>query len=216
MKKLVLLAVLAVFTAGSVIAQTETTEPQKEQSGKKGKKDEKPEGEKKKSGFGNFIRRVGESTTGINMSNETFAVLPARAKALIQMEVVSCIGDSRDQSVLLTLAVKAKPNGKAKIDLGKPCGSGNQDCVTGYDTKGKTFQGQEVGSYSQTRAKETPAGIPVEFQFAFSAVPATLQAFELVQIEFYIYGDSSAGSNMSGVDPIQVRNIPIQWDVENE
>ena len=171
--------------------------------------------EKKKGGFGSLLKKVGEQVTGINMSDETFAVLPQRAIPLIQMEVVSCIGDSEAQTVLLTLAVKAKKD-RVKTNLGKSCGNGNQECITAYDTKGNIYEGQEVGAFSQIGAKENPQGIPIQYQFQFSAIPATLKAIEVIHIEFYIQCDTNVGSNMSDVDPIQVRNIPILWDVEPE
>jgi hypothetical protein len=200
-KRILLLAVLAVFTAGSMMAQTES---------------DAASGEKKKGKVGSLIKRVGEQTTGINMSDETFAVLPQGAQPLIQMEVVSCIGNSEAGTVLLTIAVKAKKN-NVQTGLGKSCGNGNQECITGYDTKGNTYTGQEVGSFSQVSGyKENPAGIPVQYEFAFSSVPSTLNAIEVVNIEFYIVADKNIGSNMSGVEPIQIRNIPIQWGVTAE
>ncbi|MDR1792445.1 MAG: hypothetical protein LBR36_03245 [Bacteroidales bacterium] len=202
MRKIILAAVLVTFTAGSVMAQTES------------KNDSIPaKTEKKGSKFGSFIRKVGESTTGINMSNETFVAMDINAQQLIEMTVTSCVGDKATGNVILTLAVKAKKGG-VKTALGKSCGNGNQECVTGYDTKGNAFEGREIGSYSEISGqKENPTGIPVQYQFAFSVVPASLAAIEVVMVEFYIYSPSgNVGSNMSKVEPIQVRNIPIQWD----
>ena len=198
-KKILLFAVMALFAVSSVMAQDSIPE----------KKDKKP------SKFGSFVRRVGEATTGINMSDETFAVLPFKAQSLIKMEVVSCVGNSETGTVLLTLAVIAKQD-KVKTDLGKSCGNGNQECVTAKDTKGKTFEGQEVGSISQIGAKENPKGTPVEYQFKFSTIPSTMTEIEVVLMEFYIHGNTNVGSNMSDIDPIQVRNIPIQWDAVSE
>lgn len=167
--------------------------------------------EKKKSKFGSFIRKVGESTTGINMSNETFVAMNINAQKLIAMEVISCVRDKASNTVILTLGVKAKQNG-VQTSLGKSCGNGNQECVSGYDAQGNAYEGQEVGSFSQVSgSKENPVGIPIKYEFAFSDIPATLGSLEVVQVEFYIYSNqSSVGSNMSNVEPIQVRNIPIQ------
>lgn len=197
MKKALVFAFAALFICTSAMAQEEKQE-------------------KKKGGIGSFLKKVGEQATGINMSDETFAVLPERAKPLIQMEVVSCIGDSKAQTVSLILAVKAKQN-KVKTNLGKSCGNGNQECITAYDTKGKTYEGREVGSFSQVvTPKENPMGIPIQYEFQFSSVPETLKAFEVTYVEFYIHGETNAGSNMSDVGPIQIRNIPIQWDIVSE
>jgi len=200
MKRVIVMIILAVFTAGAAMAQNDSV----------------PADGKKKGGFGSFVKRIGEQTTGINMSDETFAVLPARAKQLIGVEVVSCIGDSKSGDVLLILAVKAKQN-NVKTNLGKSCGNGNQKCITGYDTKGKTFEGKAVGSFSEVFAdKENPVGIPVQYEFNFSSVPSTLKAIEVVHVEFAISGAANVHSGMSDIEPIQVRNIPIQWDVEAE
>ena len=176
--------------------------------------DSVPAKEKEKGKFGNFVRRVGESTTGINMSNEIFAVLPAKAKPYIELVVVSCVDDSRTGDVLLVFAVKAKQNG-IKTNLGKSCGNGNQQCVTGYDTKGKTFSGVEVGSFTETfTPKETPAGVPIQFEFTFTSVPSTLKAIEVVMVDFEVSGNGvNVHTGMGDVEPIQVRNIPILWDV---
>lgn len=78
-------------------------------------KQEQQQPEKKKSKLGSFVRKVGEATTGINMSNETFAVIPFDAQKLISMEVVSCTGNINTGQVLLTLAVKAKQEGVKPI-----------------------------------------------------------------------------------------------------
>lgn len=195
MKKAVVLSVLAIFCmTGSIFGQT--TEKK----------------EKKTSKLGSLVRKVGEAATGINMSNETFAVIPFEAQALIDMEVVSCVGNSNTQDVVLTLAVKAKKDG-VKTALGKSCGNGNQECVTGYDAKGGTYEGREIGSFTEISGpKENPAGIPISYSFGFSSIPSTLQSIEVVQVEFYVYADKNVGSNMSNIKPIQVRNIAITWE----
>ncbi len=176
-------------------------------------KQEQQQPEKKKSKLGSFVRKVGEATTGINMSNEPFAVIPFDAQKLISMEVVSCTGYSKTGQVLLTLAVKAKQEG-VKTNLGKSCGNGNQECITAYDTSGATFEGQETGTFTQVVAqKECPLNIPVQYSFGFTGVPATLAGLEMARIEFYIAAKSgNVGSNMSKIEPIQVRNIPITWE----
>ncbi|MDR1654310.1 MAG: hypothetical protein LBS01_11835 [Prevotellaceae bacterium] len=201
-KKIVLFLALAMFASASITAQNSDSAPEQKKETK----------EKKKSKFGSFIKRAGEAATGINMSSETFVVMNLEAKQLIEMDVASCIGDSKSQTVILTLTVKAKKNG-VKTALGKSCGNGNQECVSGYDTKGNSYEGQEIGKYSEiSGSKENPAGIPVQYQFGFTAIPSTLKNIEVVMVEFYIYADKNIGSNMSKVEPIQVRNIPIQWD----
>jgi len=172
---------------------------------------------KKKSKFGSFIRNVGEATTGINMSDETFVSLNIDAQKMIEIGVVSCIGDSKTQTVTLTLYVKAKADG-TQTDLGKSCGhNGNDNCVTAYDAKGNTYSGTEVGEYTKIGSKENPTGIPVQYQFVFSDIPATLKQIEVVMVEFYTLNPNNhLGSNMSSVNPIQIRNIPIEWGTAAE
>lgn len=173
--------------------------------------------EKKSSKLGSMIRKVGEAATGINMSNETFVSMNFDAQKLIAMEVISCVGDSKTGQVQLTLAVKAKQEG-VKTNLGKSCGNGNQECVMAYDTKGNSFEGRELGTYTEVAAqRENPMNIPVHYSFGFTNIPASLTDIEMVRVEFYIAAKSgNVGSNMSNVEPIQVRNIPILWDVEEE
>lgn len=204
---------MALVTFFMISGVTSTVSGQENQE-----KEQQEKPTKKKSKLGSFIRKAGEAATGINMSNETFVGMNIEAQQLVNMEVVSCIGDSQTGKVMLTLAVKAKKDG-VKTGLGKPCGSGNQECVTGYDAKGNAYEGQEVGTFTEVSIqKENPAGVPVRYQFGFSAIPPALQALEVVQVEFYIYSSQggSVGSSMSKIEPIQVRNIPIEWDVKAE
>lgn len=206
-KTLLTVIISALLTVGNyAVAQSQKGSEKDE---KKQEQQSKPE--KKKSKVGSFLRKVGESTTGINMSNEAFVAMNLDAQKLIDMEVMSCVRDSATNMVVLALGVKAKQDG-VKTDLGKSCGNGNQDCVTAYDTKGNTYEGQEIGKYSEINGqKENPAGIPVKYEFAFAGIPPTLSSIEVVQVEFYIYASQgSVGSNMSKVEPIQVRNVAIQ------
>lgn len=177
------------------------------------KQEEQQQPEKKKSKFGSFVRKVGESATGINMSNETFVAMNMDAQRLIEIQVASCVRDTATNHVLLTLTVKAKQDG-VKTGLGKPCGNGNQECVSGYDTQGNTFTGQEVGTFTQVSGnKENPMNVPVKYEFVFADIPPALHAIEVVTMEFYISAKSgNVGSNMSKIEPIQVRNIQITWE----
>lgn len=201
MKKLILVVLSCAFLM-PVFAQDDASANDAGEV-KKEKKEKKP------SKVGNFLRRVGESTTGINMSNETFVAIAFEAQQMVDFAVQSCTGDPNTGTVLLTLTAKAKKNG-VKTNLGKRVN--NSDYVTAYDAKGATFEGKEVGSYTEIGRKDNPAGVPVQYQFVFSDVPTTVAQIEVVQVEFYIdSNDNHIGSNMSSVEPMQVRNIPIAW-----
>lgn len=196
MKKLILVMLSCAFLA-PVFAQDDagtddTGKPKKEKK------------EKKESKFGNFLRRVGESTTGINMSNETFVAVDIRAKQLADFSIQSCVGDPSTGSVILTIAVTAKSNG-CRCDLGQYSGE------KAYDSKGNEYKGKEAGD---GYPKNLVAGVPVQYQFVFTSVPTSLAQLEVVMLEFYIQNSNDyVGSNMSDVEPMQVRNIPIAWGI---
>lgn len=188
MKKLIVMAVLAVFTAGSVMAQNDSV----------------PAEGKKKGSFGSFIKKMGERATGINMTDEPFVVNPL--KSAIDVEFVGAYGDASTGEVSLVFKVKNKTY-VSRASFGGSVGStGN---TTAFDSKGKSYS-QERGCPSF----EVPKGIWVEircegkYNGAFQNVPETLEAFELVKMSVYI------DANNRGM--IEFRNIPIQWGVVPE
>lgn len=184
------------------VPQTEQQEQLADEDGKSSKKGKKKE--KKPSKFGNFMRRLGESATGINMSNELFISVDPKARLYADILLIECTGDPQTGNVVLTLGVKAKQNG-VTTTLGKK--GGGQDAVQAFDAKGNTF---ECSILSDCSRVDCPAGVPVQFKYAFQNVPASLPVIECVTMDYRISGeDGFVGTGDGG--PMQIRNIPIAW-----
>lgn len=184
--KIAALIMAAMFTIQSnSIAQKESDNQQTEQGS-----------QKKKSKFGSFVRKVGEASTGINMSNEMFIVNPA--SSYVDIQLVGCFGNSNTQQVELVFTAKSKSSDYNSARFG---GSSQA-----YDTKGNIFKEYHSGGESAP----LPAGVPVKYTIKrIEKVPSTLQAFELISSKWYL----DAGHHDQGKSKIEFRNVPIQWDV---
>ncbi len=187
MKKVILMTILAIFTAGSIMAQNDSV----------------PEEGKKKGGkFGSFIKKAGERATGINMTDEPFVVNPL--KSAVDVEFVGAYGDPATGEVSIVFKVMNKTYSKA-MTFG-----GNLDKTAAFDKSGKTY----TTNLSKGQYLDAPKGIWTEIQLvgkskgAFLNVPESLAAFELINM--YCYVDA----NNRGL--IEFRNIPIQWGVVPE
>jgi hypothetical protein len=192
MRKIILLAVLATFTVGSVMAQTES------------KNDSVPakteKTEKKKSKFGSFLKKVGEKTTGINMTDEPFIVNPN--PAAFDAEFIGAYGNSAEGRVTIAFRVKTKIVVSQASFGGSVGGTGES---IAYDTKGKTFKQHSGDPVRVDAAKGVWTEVKLDgFKSSFENVPADLKAFELIKVSFYF------SAKDRGI--LELRNIPIQWD----
>lgn len=159
--------------------------------------------EKKQSKFGSFIRRVGESATGINMSNELFVSFDMKAQTAAQILEVACEGNPASGELLVTILAKAKKNGTT-MELG----SGDSFAA---DAKGNRYTIVPRTSKS-TGHLDLMVDVPTRYEFIVKDVPTALTAIELLSIGFYIVTpDFRIGSNAAGVELMQIRNIPIKW-----
>lgn len=165
--------------------------------------------EKKPSKVGNFLRRVGESATGINMSNETFVALDFSAQRLMQVQVKSCYGDSKTGQVVLELTVAAK-SAKTRISIG---GKDVKKHILALDAQGNSFEGQGITISHSDMMPNTP----MKYEYVFTGVPAGLMALECVQLSYYVNSpDGIVGSNIGDGTLMQVRNVPVVWDPVQE
>lgn len=183
MKQKILFIALALFLVGNVNAQSDTTSQKKE---------------KEKGKFGSFMRKVGEQTTGINMTDEPFIVNPL--KSAIEIKFVGAYGDPTTGKVMVVIKAKNKT-----YESNATFGSG-ADKSAAFDKKGKTYKaGEWVG-----KSYDTPKDLWVEVNIenAIREVPNTLDAFELINMYCYL------NANNRGL--IELRNIPIQWGVMPE
>lgn len=152
--------------------------------------------EKKKSKFGSFMRKMGESTTGINMTDEPFITNPVSDQ--LDLQIIGCYGDSASRQVQLVLMVTSK---KSTFEAAV-IGGGTE----AYDTKGNVFK-----EYSSSGDDALlPLGIPVRYTIKrIEKVPPTLKAFELIRAKYYL----NAGNHSGGQKKmIELHNIPIQWN----
>lgn len=164
------------------------------------------EPKKKKSKFGSILRKMGEATTGINMSNELFTVIPPVVKRNFDIEVVGCYGDRDSETVTLIFIAKSK-KAKADFRVGSIYGSDKA-----YDSKGTTFDRTGTRQVSQ----DCPVGVPVKYELAFKGVPGTLKALELISLNWWMSAGSDKGHSNSDTPNMEFRNVPILWDVVPE
>lgn len=155
--------------------------------------------ENKTSKFGNFLRRIGESATGINMSDELFIKFDTKAQTAAQIMEVSCEGNPANGEVLVTLRIMGKQDG-VTLSLG-----GSDDYAT--DAKGNKYHVTE----RHIKKQDLITDVPIRYEFIIQKVPTDLAYIERLYLNFYMSGAVTVGSNMSGVNELQIRNIPIKW-----
>lgn len=197
MRKSILFIALALFAAGSLMAQTDT---ETTSSKKESKKTENTEKEKKEKGkFGAFLGRLGEATTGINMTDEPFIVNPLSSQ--IDVQLVGAYGNPTNGEVTLVIKVKMKTHDKY-------AGFGGYNGLMAYDKNGKTYK----GGASTDKEIQTPKDLWVELKLdgyhIIQKVPETLAAFELINLKAHVARTNRA--------TIELRNIPILWGVSPE
>jgi hypothetical protein len=192
MKKYILLFTLATFAAGGAMAQTltDSTEVKKEKVKK----------EKKKSKFCSFVKKVGETTTGINMTDEPFIINPNSAD--FDAEFAGAYGNSSTGKVSIVFKVKNKTYAAQASFGGSTSGNGR---TVAFDVKGKNYYQYNSGSKGYAVAKGIWTEVMLDGKDAFENVPSELQAFELIKMSFYF------DAKVRGM--LEFRNIPIQWDV---
>lgn len=190
---LALVAVLA-LNASPLRAQSDQPEQKTEKK------------EKKKSKFGSFIRKVGEATTGINMSDELIIDLPLELRKYIAVEEVTAVGDKATGVVLVTCTVK--PREQAKLLFGGSSIGGKE---VAYDSKGNKYAVKRVDADDHYTV--IPAGTPYKYQFAMQ-VPTELEAIEMLYLNYIYEGSAQFGSYQEADMHVQLRNIAIEWKAE--
>ncbi len=191
-------------SAQDVETTTDNTTETAQTDGKKAKKEKKP------SKFGNFMRRLGESATGINMSNELFVAMSLEMQQRIEIGLESCTGNPETGEVIAIFTYKAK-SGDGWFRLGT-----DKRTLTAADAKGNAYVGKSINTYdTETNFQgnmHLTQGVVARQAFAF-VLPKEWTSIEVVKAEFYCnVGGGSIASSMSDVEPIQIRNIPITWN----
>lgn len=195
MKKRILFVALALFVAGNLFAQTETPSTAKESGNEQNEKKEKKEKEKKeKSKFGAFLGRLGETATGINMTDEPFIVNPL--KSYIDIVLVGAYGDPTNGEI--TLVIKVKNKG---YELRAEFGGYNS--FTAYDKNGKSYKSGSGISKSVTLPKDIWVEVKMDGYHKLYPVEENIPALELINMKVKLYQKESA--------TVELRNIPILW-----
>ncbi len=191
-------------SAQEVETTTDNTTETEQTDGKKEKKKKKP------SKFGNFMRRLGESATGINMSNEFFVAMEFELQQHISITLDSCYGDPTNGLVFVQLRFMPKTQGRMNVDDVKQ--SAQKVPIVAADAKGNGHEGKCVDENGDALIK----GVATVKVFAFQ-LPTSWTAIEVINLPYYFNfnqgGAGVFGSQLGATPPgpIQIRNIPITW-----
>ncbi|MFI3296613.1 MAG: hypothetical protein R3Y59_03175 [bacterium] len=167
--------------------------------------DDETEGKKKKksSKVGNFLRRVGESATGINMSTEVFVAAPLDAQKVATVSFVSAVGEIETGDVTVKCLVTPRvafSGGGGLLDKNP----------VAADNSGGSFKGSLYHN-SMHYQDNISAGTPIPYEYTFSGVPSSSPQFEVIDVDFnYSHSGQTINSAICG-SGIQIRNIPIEW-----
>lgn len=146
--------------------------------------------EKKKSGFGSFLKKVGETATGINMTDEQFVVNPLSAR--FNVEIADCVGNSSEQKFDVILKITNKSTNESNMCVGGSC-SGSSMAV---DKEGNSYKPASCAG----DCKDFPTGVAVKVVVTFEKILPTLTAMEVIKLNLKNYG------------VIELRNMKIKWD----
>ncbi len=211
MKKTFLLVAMFAMCLTVSAQDVVTTSNDSEQTEETKGKDKKEKKEKKPSKFGNFMRRLGESATGINMSNEFFVAMELELQQHLTISLDSCYGDPTTGVVVVQLRFLPKTQGRMNVDDVKV--SAKKVPIVVADAKGNGFEGKCVDE----NGGDFVQGVATVKAFAFQ-VPTSWTAIEVMKLPYY-FNFNSGGAGIFGSElgatppgPLQIRNIPINWN----
>lgn len=192
MKKIILLSLATVMTF-TLFGQSQ---------------EEKKEVKKEKtSKFGKFIRKVGESATGINMSDETYVKAPASINKILKFTPKNCYGTLESGEVVFNLSLGLSDDFRT-LTLGKRLGGGRFK-VECYDVDGNKYDGQIIGHYKTT---DLLSSILLNITMVFQKIPANLKQIEVIQIsDYYLRTSKDLVTSGNTHESIQIRNVNIDW-----
>lgn len=145
--------------------------------------------EKKSSKFGSLLKKVGEKTTGINMTDEQFIVNPLSSK--FNIEIVDCIGNSAEQKFELTLKITNKSTNESNLCIG-----GNCNGSSAVDKDGNSYKPDRCAG----DCKDFPTNVPVKVKILFEKVLPTVTDMEVIKLTVGYKGT------------VELRNVKINWD----
>ena len=151
--------------------------------------------------FVSMAKKTGEYTTGINMSNEPFCVLPPELKKALDISIESCYGEAGSNSVTLVFLAKSKNfNSEFRV------GNSMHGLDLAFDKKGNTFK-----RYGGEIIQNCPVNVPVRYEVSFDNIPNSIENLELIQLTWWVAAGEIRGNGTSSTNPLVFRNIPIQW-----
>lgn len=148
---------------------------------------------KKKSGFGSFLKKVGEAATGINMTDELFMVNPLSSS--FNVEMTGCLGNSTAQQFDLILKITNKSTNE-RLCVGGGCGKKTM----AIDEDGNTYNASGCAG----DCKNFPTNVPIKVKIRFKKVLPSVKSLELIKF------------NIGNKGHVELRNVPIQWDAALE
>lgn len=146
--------------------------------------------EKKTSKFGSFLKKVGETATGINMTDEQFIVNPISSR--FKVEIVDCIGNSAEQKFEVLLKIINTGINESNICIGGSCG-GNSLAV---DKDGNSYKPNACAG----DCKDFPTNVPVKVKVTFEKVLPDVKNLEVVKL------------NIGNFGVVELRNLMLNWD----
>ncbi|MBP3764113.1 MAG: hypothetical protein J6I49_09620 [Bacteroidales bacterium] len=190
-------ALVAVMAMGSVPASAQSDKPEQKTEKK----------EKKKSKFGSFVRRVGEATTGINMSDELMVNMPMELKMHVKVGEVTAVGDPASGQVLITVTVTTTEDARFN------CGSVDLNGDKCLDAKGREYKVNGLWRADAENA-QTKKGIPHTYQYVAYGIPTDLTSIELLPLGYGYYAGGFKTTTIDTHEVINIRNIPIEWSAQ--
>lgn len=132
-----------------------------------------------------------------NIVDESYAL-----SAITDINIVSCEGDKATGNVTVVIGATTKHK-EASLSLGH---DGYR--LEAFDKSGNKFISTNAGD---AVGKKFSKDIPYRFTYHFSDM-GDLESIYLLRVGFYaIGGDLRLGSNMAGINPVVIKNIPIIW-----
>ena len=112
------------------------------------------------------------------------------------------VGESATGNVTVVIGATTQHK-EASLSLGS-----NDYRIEAFDKLGNKFISTNAGS---AVGKKFSRDIPYTFTYHFSDM-GDLESIYLLRVGFYaIGGNLRLGSNMAGINPVSIKNIPITW-----
>lgn len=135
---------------------------------------------------------------------ENAVVIDPDTRQMADIKVMSCAADKKTGAVTLTLLVSA-PTADAHIGLGKS--NYPNATISATNNMGDFWEGIHKKLENEEKYVK---GTPKKLSYTFSGIPQDMTFIPSVTIEFgFVCGDYRLNTDMAGVSPMKILNIPI-------